>query len=1024
MKIATKINLSFSAAAVALASFSLFALYTEAKTNLQEAIYAHLSTTAVSRARHVETHLEEDKARLWLLAESDQIGDSMREIIHNASNLKDSPRDLSAILKDYYEVEKEACELLILNPDGKVIASTDEGSVGADESTEVHFLKGKDRIYTRDAYRGKSGEQEYSISVPIRDDDAKTLLGVIVGRFEITKLNEILTDRTGLGETGEIYIVNKFGYMITPSRFTEDTFLKQEVNTVNFRMSVGRHEKAQTGHGPANIFPDYRGVSVLGSHAHISDMQWSLLAEIDEEEALMPMASLKYIFVVILCAVPVIVWIVGTVVSKAITSPLNKLQKGIETIGTGDLNIRFEIESNDEIGKLAQSFNEMAGKLKTIRDEAEGLNYQLVETTARANDTASQCKKTEAALQESEAKYRILYEDSRDAITMIALPTWKFVAGNQATLNLFGVQSEEEFITKGPWDVSPEYQPDGQLSSEKAKDMIEKAMKEGSNFFEWQHMTLNGKEFPATVLLTRIELGGEQLLQATVRDITEQQEQQYREESLVNLQQELIIQGDLISKSNLVTDALITMVNADFARIWLIENGDRCEDCSHADAEDEQHHCKYRDKCLHLVASSGRYTHIDGGHARVPFDCYKIGRIASGKEDRFLTNEVTVDPRVHNNEWAAELGLVSFAGYRLCDATGEAIGVMALFADHKIDPSTDAFLSVISQTVSQVIVAKRAEEAVKIAYEELEQAHSELKEMQSQLVQNEKLASIGQLAAGVAHEMNTPVGFVASNFRTLENYVNKFLELLAGYKEVAELVDTGTKEQRLAKLQEITELHSKMKMDFILEDIQGLFDDSKEGLDRVTGIVQNLRDFSRIDRLGSRDEYNINKGIEATLLVARNEIKYDADVKTDFSEVPLIFCHSGQINQVFLNILVNAAQAIKAQERDGNGAITIRTYTSEDKVICEIADDGPGIPPDKLSKIFDPFFTTKPAGKGTGLGLSVSYDIVVNKHNGELFAESTVGEGTKFTIKLPIGTKENDEQEIMSYGKENSVICG
>ncbi|TKJ34144.1 MAG: hypothetical protein CEE38_18960 [Planctomycetes bacterium B3_Pla] len=711
MKIATKINLSFSAAAVALASFSLFALYTEAKTNLQEAIYAHLSTTAVSRARHVETHLEEDKARLWLLAESDQIGDSIREIIHNASNLKDFPRDLSAILKDYYEVEKEACELLILNPDGKVIASTDEGSVGADESTEVHFLKGKDRTYIREAYGDKSGAPKYSISVPIRDDDSNTLLGVIVGRFEMAKLNEILTDRTGLGETGEIYIVNKSGYMITPSRFTENTFLKQKINMVNFhQMSVDRHEKSHSGHGSTNIYPDYRGVNVLGTHTHISEMQWFLLAEIDEEEALMPMASMKYIFVVILCAVPVIMWIVGTVVSKAITSPLNKLQKGTETIGTGDFDIQFEIESNDEVGKLAQSFNEMAGKLKTIRDEAEELNYQLVETTARANDTASQCK--------------------------------------------------------------------------------------------------------------------------------------------------------------------------------------------------------------------------------------------------------------------------------------------------------------------------QAEESVRCAYKELDNTHKELKETQSQLIQNEKLASIGQLAAGVAHEMNTPVGFVVSNFGTLENYVNKFLKLLDGYKEVAELVDTGTKEQRLTKLQEITEIHDKMKIDFILKDIQGLFDDSREGLDRITNIVQNLRDFSRIDKPGSRDEYNINKGIEATLIVARNEIKYDADIKTDFSEVPLIFCHSGQINQVFLNILVNAAQAIKSQERDGNGTITIRTYSSEDNVVCEIADDGPGIPPETLSKIFDPFFTTKPAGKGTGLGLSVSYDIIANKHNGELLVDSKIGGGTKFTIKLPIGTKENDEQEIMSYGKENSVICG
>ncbi len=332
-------------------------------------------------------------------------------------------------------------------------------------------------------------------------------------------------------------------------------------------------------------------------------------------------------------------------------------------------------------------------------------------------------------------------------------------------------------------------------------------------------------------------------------------------------------------------------------------------------------------------------------------------------------------------------------------------------------------LQVSAKLIGEMVRRHRTEKATRLAYEKLENTHKEVTQMQSQMVQNEKLASIGQLAAGVAHEMNTPVGFVASNFQTLENYVKKIRDLLITYGELIGQIETLGKTELRDKIEGIGQFRDELQIDFILEDIQGLFDDSREGLERVTSIVQNLRDFSRVDQPGSRDEYNINKGIETTLVVARNEIKYNADVKTDFSEVPPIFCHSGQINQVFLNILMNAAQAIKSQERDGNGTIAIRTYATETEVVCEISDDGPGIPSDKLSKIFDPFFTTKPAGKGTGLGLSVSYDIIINKHNGEFFVESTVGEGTKFTIKLPICTKENDEQEIMSDGKENSIIC-
>lgn len=328
--------------------------------------------------------------------------------------------------------------------------------------------------------------------------------------------------------------------------------------------------------------------------------------------------------------------------------------------------------------------------------------------------------------------------------------------------------------------------------------------------------------------------------------------------------------------------------------------------------------------------------------------------------------------------------------------------------------------------LNNVTYRKRAEEATKQACEELEKANAELKEMQSQIVQSEKLASIGQLAAGVAHEINTPIGFVASNFETLEDYVTKIKKLLGMYAELINEVEDSGKADLLNKAGTIAEGMTDMKIDFILEDVQGLFDDSREGLDRVMEIVQNLRDFSRIDQPGSLDEYDLNSGIEATLIVANNEIKYDADIKTKLSQLPTISCNSGQINQVLLNILVNAAQAIKSQEKNDNGAITIRTYPTETEVVCEISDDGPGIPTDQQAKIFDPFFTTKPVGEGTGLGLSVSYDIIVHKHKGKLLVESEVGKGTKFTLKLPI-TKDkepNDRKETESNGQTNSTICG
>lgn len=287
------------------------------------------------------------------------------------------------------------------------------------------------------------------------------------------------------------------------------------------------------------------------------------------------------------------------------------------------------------------------------------------------------------------------------------------------------------------------------------------------------------------------------------------------------------------------------------------------------------------------------------------------------------------------------------------------------------------------------------------ALEELAKAHTQLQKAQTQIIQSEKMASIGHLAAGVAHEMNTPVGFVASNFETLQTYMEKLRGLLNRYEQLCETLEKNPCPQALEKLLEIRHYRQEKKIDFILSDIKDLFAESQEGLQRVTRIIQNLRDFSRIDQTTEMCDFDLNDGIRSTLVVARNEIKYDVDVVTELGPLPKIHCHPGQLNQVFLNLLVNAAQAIRSQNRQEPGHIFIRTRAEGDCVVCEVEDDGPGIPPEIRSQIFDPFFTTKPAGKGTGLGLSVSYDIVVSKHQGQILVDSEVGKGTKFTIRLP-----------------------
>jgi signal transduction histidine kinase len=317
----------------------------------------------------------------------------------------------------------------------------------------------------------------------------------------------------------------------------------------------------------------------------------------------------------------------------------------------------------------------------------------------------------------------------------------------------------------------------------------------------------------------------------------------------------------------------------------------------------------------------------------------------------------------------------------------------------------------LGKSIFYAFERKRLQKSKDDAFAQLENANKQIRTAQSQIIQNEKMASIGQLAAGVAHEMNNPIGFVVCNFETLDKYIQKIKRLLHQYEQLADTAEGVAESRLLEQVLQIKNLRSELKIDFVMEDLKVLFDESQEGLSRVTTIIRNLRDFSRVDQIGEVAEYDLNQGLKSTLTVCQNELKYSCEIKTEFCEIPRIYCNPGQVNQVFLNILVNAAQAITSQNRPEKGHIVIQTSSDAEWICCQIHDDGPGIPQENLKKVFDPFFTTKPMGKGTGLGLSISYDIIVNKHKGFISVDSTIGQGTTFVIKLPIHSAPQESQD-------------
>ena len=284
---------------------------------------------------------------------------------------------------------------------------------------------------------------------------------------------------------------------------------------------------------------------------------------------------------------------------------------------------------------------------------------------------------------------------------------------------------------------------------------------------------------------------------------------------------------------------------------------------------------------------------------------------------------------------------------------------------------------------------------VKLVSEQLAVAYQELKETHSQLLQQEKMASIGQLAAGVAHEINNPMGFISSNLGTM----GKYLERLEGFLELqsAGMAEVATQELKA----QIAEARRRFKIDYVLGDARSLLAESQDGAERVRTIVQNLKSFSRVD--DARASYvDLNDCLDSTITIAWNELKYKTTLTRDYGELPPVKCLPQQVNQVFLNILVNAAHAIEKQ-----GEITITTRRQGEEVTIAIRDTGSGIPEEIKTRIFEPFFTTKEVGKGTGLGLSISYDII-KKHKGSIEVESSPQDGTTFTITLPIEGAGND----------------
>jgi signal transduction histidine kinase len=376
MKIAAKINLSFLITIIILITVTTLVFYTTAKNSLRNEIIARLEVTAKSRENHIKTYIKMVEMSVLEFSQS-AVLETFLETAKDDPKRDEAFEQATTRLKRTKEANPSIYEFMLLDASGNAVASSARPGIIKNKIAEDYFAEGRKGIYFKDAYYSENYSMPlFGVSAPITDSDTGKLRGVLIARVKLDELYKITTDATGMGRTGEIYIVNNNGYMITPSRFKKETFLKQKVDTENFRLCM-LHAGNEKEHPPVSSFRNYMGETALGVHDFIPETKWSLLTEIGTGEIFAPLGKILLVCAAILFLTPIAAWLIGTAVAGAITRPIQRLREGIEVIGAGDLDHNVGTSARDEIGQLSRAFDKMTKDLKVRTSELEELNKTL-----------------------------------------------------------------------------------------------------------------------------------------------------------------------------------------------------------------------------------------------------------------------------------------------------------------------------------------------------------------------------------------------------------------------------------------------------------------------------------------------------------------------------------------------------------------------------------------------------------------------------------------------------------------------
>ncbi len=929
-----------------------------AEQALKAAQIANLEVVADLKAEKIEAFYAKKQDDIEIARDFTSIKRALpvlAELLENPKPIKyiAAKKILDSQLQSFQRVNKYL-DVMLVNKKGTIIYVSNEKHAGEDldqplpDPGNKAFVNGKKGIYFTDIFPNPVEEDvPYSmlVTAPVYDS-LKRFIGVIALEVDMNSLYSMIQDTKGLGETGETLIgkiEEEEVFYLNPLRHDKEAALNKKVK-FGSESALTMQEAVLLKSG-SGLSIDYRGKDVIAAWRYIPSFNWGMVVKIDKKEAFAAVIKMeKQIFIFGIIILMIVTYIAITT-AKSIANPILSLQLGMEIVGSGNLDHRVGTDARDEIGQLSRIFDQMTENIGTISASRNALTQDIQQSMKSLQKEVAERQEAEKKALKSEVRMQSILETATGAIITIG-ERGIVESFNHAAERIFGYASEEaigrniSFLMPSP-------------HKEKHDGYLSRYMETGEAHIigigrETVGRRKGGEVFPIYLSVSKIDLDDSIIFTGIVRDITKQKRAEENQRIAATV-------------FNATTEA-ITVTNA---------NGN-------------------------IVSVNPAFSQITGYSAEEV-----IGKnpqiLQSGKHDKAfyktMWDTINTTGHWHGEIWNRRKDGEIYAEWLSINTVknrkGKVIQYIGLFID-------------ISEK-------KRAEEDLIGLNHDLQSANdklhleiSERERIETELRMAQKLEAVGQLAAGIAHEINTPMQYLGDNVHFLKTAFDDYLEIIGKYQEVCGVLTQVPGHETL--LEELKEAEETADLSYLADHLPQSFERTFEGIERVSTIVKAMKDFSHPDQR-EKTSIDLNQGLTSTLTVARNEYKYVADVETELGNLPPVLCHAGEINQVFLNLIVNAAHAIGDVVKDtqSKGKIHIRTEVEkEDTVLITIRDSGAGIPENIRQRVFDPFFTTKAVGRGTGQGLAMARSTVADKHGGSLTLKSEVGEGTTFFIRLPI----------------------